>query len=220
MPRCRLASTANPSQPRATINAAWSRLLPGLDQFVREWAGLRRDEIRANWERARRNEQLLTIGPGDLVMNVILGVPFAAGALQPGGDDQPRRLEQARLPVADPGAVVAAAGDPAQACRYSRAARWPGARSPGTSFPGWPSTRRPAGRPPGGRGVRSRGSRRAAPRWTWRTRRSGRCRRRAGGSPARPRVPARSAARRSRAARPPSAGQVIGEGRVTAAGPA
>jgi hypothetical protein len=32
-------------------------------QFVREWAGLRRDEITANWERARRNERLLGIEP-------------------------------------------------------------------------------------------------------------------------------------------------------------
>ncbi len=32
-------------------------------QFVREWAGLHRSEILANWERARRNEPLLGIDP-------------------------------------------------------------------------------------------------------------------------------------------------------------
>jgi hypothetical protein len=31
--------------------------------FVQEWASLRRDEIVANWERARRNEPLLAIPP-------------------------------------------------------------------------------------------------------------------------------------------------------------
>jgi hypothetical protein len=31
MPRRRLAFTANAGQPRATINAAWLRLLPGRD---------------------------------------------------------------------------------------------------------------------------------------------------------------------------------------------
>ena len=36
---------------------------PRALQFVREWAKLRRDEIVANWERARRNEQLLAIEP-------------------------------------------------------------------------------------------------------------------------------------------------------------
>jgi len=32
-------------------------------QFVREWAKLRRGEILANWERARRNEPLRGIEP-------------------------------------------------------------------------------------------------------------------------------------------------------------
>ena len=32
-------------------------------QFVREWARPRKGEIMANWERARRNEQLLAIEP-------------------------------------------------------------------------------------------------------------------------------------------------------------
>ena len=32
-------------------------------QFVREWASLRKEEIMANWERARRNEQLMVIEP-------------------------------------------------------------------------------------------------------------------------------------------------------------
>jgi SAM-dependent methyltransferase len=35
----------------------------GALQFVREWATLHRDEIVANWERARRNEPLLGIDP-------------------------------------------------------------------------------------------------------------------------------------------------------------
>jgi hypothetical protein len=34
---------------------------PRALHFVREWARLRRDEIMANWERARQNEQLLAI---------------------------------------------------------------------------------------------------------------------------------------------------------------
>jgi hypothetical protein len=32
-------------------------------QFVREWAGLHREEILANWDRARRSEPLLDIPP-------------------------------------------------------------------------------------------------------------------------------------------------------------
>jgi len=36
---------------------------PRALQFVREWASIRRDEIMANWERARRNQQLLAIEP-------------------------------------------------------------------------------------------------------------------------------------------------------------
>lgn len=31
--------------------------------FVREWAALRRGDIQANWERARRSEPLLAIDP-------------------------------------------------------------------------------------------------------------------------------------------------------------
>ena len=45
-------------------------------------------------------------------MDVVLGVAVAAGALQPGRDDQPGGLEPARLAAVDPGAVVAGAGDP------------------------------------------------------------------------------------------------------------
>ena len=56
-------------------------------------------------------------------MNVVLGVAVPAGALQPGRDDEPGGLEPARLAAVDPGAVVAGPGDPAQACRYSSAAR-------------------------------------------------------------------------------------------------
>jgi hypothetical protein len=50
--------------------------------------------------------------PGDLIVNVILGITVPAGALQPGRDDQPGGLEPARLAPVDPGAVVTAAGDP------------------------------------------------------------------------------------------------------------
>jgi hypothetical protein len=50
--------------------------------------------------------------PGDLVVDVVLGVAVAAGALQPGGDDEPGGLEPARLAAVDAGAVVAGAGDP------------------------------------------------------------------------------------------------------------
>jgi len=38
-------------------------LEPRALQFVREWAALRRGEILANWERARRSEPLLAIDP-------------------------------------------------------------------------------------------------------------------------------------------------------------
>ena len=50
---------------RASVSVNGEVLAGSLDpralQFVREWASLRRDEIMANWERARRNEQLLAI---------------------------------------------------------------------------------------------------------------------------------------------------------------
>src|SRR5579863_969201 len=52
---------------RASVSADGEVLAGSLDpralQFVREWAALRGDEILANWERARRNEPLLGIGP-------------------------------------------------------------------------------------------------------------------------------------------------------------
>lgn len=38
-------------------------LEPRALQFVREWASLRREEILANWERARKSERLLGIPP-------------------------------------------------------------------------------------------------------------------------------------------------------------
>ena len=38
-------------------------LEPRALQFVREWTSLRHEEILANWERARRSEPLLGIGP-------------------------------------------------------------------------------------------------------------------------------------------------------------
>ena len=43
---------------------------------------------------------------------MVLGVTLAAGALQPGSDDQRGRLEPARFAAVDTGAVVASAGDP------------------------------------------------------------------------------------------------------------
>ena len=52
---------------RVSVSVNGDLLAGSLDpralQFVREWARLRRDEIVANWERARRNEQLLAIEP-------------------------------------------------------------------------------------------------------------------------------------------------------------
>jgi Domain of unknown function (DUF4160) len=38
-------------------------LEPRALQFVREWARLRSWEIQANWDRARKNEVLLSIAP-------------------------------------------------------------------------------------------------------------------------------------------------------------
>jgi hypothetical protein len=38
-------------------------LEPRAMQFVREWAGLHRQEILANWDRARRSQPLLDIPP-------------------------------------------------------------------------------------------------------------------------------------------------------------
>jgi hypothetical protein len=52
---------------RASVSAEGDVLAGSLEsraqQFVREWAVLRHDEILANWERARRNEPLLGIDP-------------------------------------------------------------------------------------------------------------------------------------------------------------
>ena len=145
--------------------------------------------------------------PGDLVVDVILRVAVPAGALQPRRHDQPGRLEPARLLAVDPGPVVAGPGDPGPGLHVLQ--RGP-VRRLQTSWnrsslaPG-PVRPRPARRRPAGPGARSPGSRRAAPRSTWRTRPSRRCRRRAAGSPGRPPAPARSAARRWRAARRPAA---------------
>ncbi len=44
-------------------NVLAGSLEPRALQFVREWANLRRGEILANWERARKNEQLIGIAP-------------------------------------------------------------------------------------------------------------------------------------------------------------
>lgn len=52
---------------RASVSADGTVLAGSLEpralQFVREWASLRREQILANWERARKNEPLLGIPP-------------------------------------------------------------------------------------------------------------------------------------------------------------
>jgi hypothetical protein len=52
---------------RASVSADGKVLAGGLEpralRFVREWAGIRNEEILANWERARKNEPLLEIEP-------------------------------------------------------------------------------------------------------------------------------------------------------------
>ena len=52
---------------RASVSADGTVLAGGLEgralRFVKEWAGLRNEEILANWERARKNEPLLDIEP-------------------------------------------------------------------------------------------------------------------------------------------------------------
>lgn len=58
MPTMRVAA---PQSPDGDVLAG--SLEPRALQFVREWAVLRRSEILANWERARRNEPLLGIDP-------------------------------------------------------------------------------------------------------------------------------------------------------------
>ena len=144
--------------------------------------------------------------PGDLIVNVILRITVPAGALQPRCDDQPSFLEPAGFLPVDPDTVIAGASDPGPGLHVLQC----GPVGPvqdllELSPPARPSTRPPAGHRPAGPGARFPGSRRVAPRSTWRTRRSRRCRRRAGESPGPPRVPARSAAPRWRAARRPSA---------------
>jgi hypothetical protein len=49
--------------PRSCRNIAVGGLEPRALRFVREWAGLRDEEILANWERVRKNEPLLDIEP-------------------------------------------------------------------------------------------------------------------------------------------------------------
>ena len=52
---------------RASVSVDGKVLAGSLElralQFVQEWASLRRDDVLANWERARRNEPLLAIPP-------------------------------------------------------------------------------------------------------------------------------------------------------------
>ena len=77
--------------------------------------GLQRAEDRAHAHRVQGAPLAVAEGagdPGDLVVDVVLRVAVPAGALQPGRDDQPGGLEPARLAAVDPGAVVAGAGDP------------------------------------------------------------------------------------------------------------
>ena len=76
---------------------------------------LQRAEDRAHAHGVQRAPLAVAVGPGDpgdLVVDVVLGVAVPAGALQPGGDDQPGGLEPARLAAVDPDAVIAGAGDP------------------------------------------------------------------------------------------------------------
>ena len=76
---------------------------------------LQRAEDRAHAHGVQGAPLAVAVGPGDpgdLVVDVVLGVAVPAGALQPGRDDQPGGLEPARLAAVDPGAVVAGAGDP------------------------------------------------------------------------------------------------------------
>lgn len=59
--------TAYHAGRRASVSADGKVLAGGLEgralRFVKEWAGLRNEEILANWERARKNEPLLDIEP-------------------------------------------------------------------------------------------------------------------------------------------------------------
>lgn len=48
---------------RVDGNVLAGGLEPRALRFAREWAGLRNEEILANWERARKNEPLLDIEP-------------------------------------------------------------------------------------------------------------------------------------------------------------
>ena len=77
--------------------------------------GLQGAEDRADAHGVQGAPLAVAVGPrdpGDLVVDVVLGVAVPAGALQPGRDDQPGGLEPARLAAVDAGAVVAGAGDP------------------------------------------------------------------------------------------------------------
>src|SRR5262249_56262847 len=62
--------------------------------------GLERAEDRADAHRVQSAPLPVAVGagdPGDLVVDVVLGVAVAAGALQPGGDDPPGGVEAGRL---------------------------------------------------------------------------------------------------------------------------
>ena len=113
--------------------------------------GLQRAEDRAHAHGVQGAPFAVAVGPGDpgdLVVDVVLGVAVPAGALQPGRDDQPGGLEPAGLAAVDPGAVVAGAGDPGPGLQVlQRSPVGPVQRPPGTPAPARPSTRRPAGRP-------------------------------------------------------------------------
>ena len=76
--------------------------------------GLQGAEDRAQARGVMRAPFAVADGPGDprdLVVDVILRVAVPAGALQPGRDDQLGWLEPAGFAAIDPGAVVAGAGD-------------------------------------------------------------------------------------------------------------
>jgi len=57
------ASIATRSSVAVDGTVLAGNLEPRALQFVREWAGLHRQEILANWDRARKSEPLLDIPP-------------------------------------------------------------------------------------------------------------------------------------------------------------
>ena len=103
---------AAPVRARYPVHAELTRKLA---LHRRGGDGLQGAEDRAHAHGVQRAPLAIAVGPrdpGDLVVDVVLGVAVPAGALQPGGDDQSGGLEPARLAAVDPGAVIAGAGNP------------------------------------------------------------------------------------------------------------